>query len=138
MSFLFVSNSAIRPSDDDARQTVVGRHRRKSAVRTDVGFEPAMHRKTAPVGVVRSEQRWPLIVSFGADDLGHDGVAAIRTDDDGGTLGDRVALFEWPLMPTTRPSSVTNSSTLKPSRTSAPASAAASTSSLSRMVRRGQ
>ena len=41
-------------------------------------------------------------------------------------------------MPTTRPSSIRTSSTVKPSRISAPASAAASTSSLSRTVRRGQ
>ena len=41
-------------------------------------------------------------------------------------------------MPTTRPSSIRTSSTVKPSRISAPASAAASTSSLSSTVRRGQ
>jgi hypothetical protein len=40
-------------------------------------------------------------------------------------------------MPVTRPSSRTTSATVKPSRTSAPAAAAASTSSLSSTVRRG-
>src|SRR5947199_192560 len=45
---------------------------------------------------------------------------------------------ERPLMPTTRPSSIRTCSTVKPSRISAPASAAASTSSLSKTVRRGQ
>ena len=44
----------------------------------------------------------------------------------------------WPRTPTTRPSSTTTSCTVNPSRTSAPASDAASTSSLSSTVRRGQ
>ncbi len=46
--------------------------------------------------------------------------------------------FERPLRPTMRPSSTTSSSIVKPSRISAPASAAASTSSLSSTVRRAQ
>ena len=46
--------------------------------------------------------------------------------------------LERPFMPTARPSSIKTSSTVKPSRTSAPASAAASTSNLSSIVRRGQ
>ena len=44
----------------------------------------------------------------------------------------------WPRTPVTRPSSMTSSSTVNPSRTSAPASDAASTRSLSSTVRRGR
>src|SRR3712207_688141 len=49
----------------------------------------------------------------------------------------RRSFLPWPRIPTTAPASVTSSLTVKPSRISAPDSAAASISSLSSTVRRG-
>ena len=83
----------VRPAPDDERQAVVGRHRREPAVRTDVDLEPPVDRQTAPVAVVRGEQRRPLVVPLGPDGLGHDGVPAVGADDDLGALGHGAAVL---------------------------------------------
>ena len=79
----------VRPSADDERQAVVGRRRRESAVRTDVGLEAPVHRQAAPVRVVGREERRPLVVPIGLDGLGDERVLAVRPDDDARALRDR-------------------------------------------------
>ena len=99
------------------------RRHRESAMGADVGFEPPVDRKTAPIGVVRR----PAAAAFRG--TGRAGRLPPRGNS-GHPLRPRpwpVSLtgsppFERPLIPTTRPSSIRTSSTVKPSRTSAPAS----------------
>ena len=107
----------IRPAADDQRQAVVRRRHRESAMGADVGFEPTVHRQTAPIGVVAGQQRRLFVVLLGPHGFGDEGMAAVRARPRAVARSLTVSpSFERPLMPTTRPSSIRSSSTVKPSR----------------------
>ena len=75
------------------------------------------------------------LIPLGAHGLREHGVPSVRADDDARALGDRPTAPCVTWAPATRPSS-NKSSTVKPSRSSAPA-ATASTTNASSTVRRG-
>jgi hypothetical protein len=54
----------------------------------DILLEPAVHRQSAPVGVVGREQGRLLVIALGANRLGHDRLPAVGADDDGGPFDD--------------------------------------------------
>src|SRR5690348_13895904 len=60
----------------------MGCRRAETAIRTDVDFKPAIHRETAPVAVVRGQQRWLFVIALRLDRIGDDRVPAVGADND--------------------------------------------------------
>ena len=130
----------LRPALDHAGEVVVRRDRRPAAavLRADVGVE-AVRRQPAPVRVVgRARAAAPRCIArartaFATSECLPSAPTTTRARSV--TVAPPLA---WPRMPVTRPSSTRISSTVKPSRSSAPAATAASTSRASSTIRRGQ
>ena len=118
------------------RSSFVG-HAAKPGPGRIVGLEAAVHRQAAPVGVVAGLELRLLVVLLGVDRVGDERVAAVGADDHAGVLGDGLAALAVAADAGDAAVLDDELSTVKPSRTSAPASEAASTSSLSSTVRRG-
>ena len=69
------------------------RRERKAPTWSNIGIEVAPNRQVAPVRVIAAEQLWLLVVLFGADGLGDEGVAAVRSNHNLCTLSHRRSIL---------------------------------------------
>ena len=131
-------NPSTRSADADAHAAVVRReHQQAARLRDEVQLR-ALARHATPVRVVPERQRRDRLVLRRLDAPRDQRVHAIGTDRLSAPLPIRT--HRSPARrgsPFTRPSSMISSFTEKPSRSSAPAATAASTSILSSTMRRG-
>ncbi len=82
--FLVGFEFRIRPAADGECQAVVRRRHRESAMGADVGLEPPVYRKIAPIGVIAGQQRRSFVVLVGPRGLSDEGMTTIRSDHDRG------------------------------------------------------
>jgi hypothetical protein len=71
----------------------MGWRERKSTSIADIGFESAVHRQSAPIGVVSNEQRRFLVIVFRSNCFSHTRASAIGAHDDLSALDGGVALL---------------------------------------------